>query len=151
MNMFGRCLAIISVLFVNFAASGQLVCPPNFPTESPVASYSPDDIPPTDIDMVTYTGAYAKAQANHNMSFVQITPNDQRVWFFLDGVGVPLTFYNRRVRDTESSPWRWLYSSSPSVTDSSPAAVLYSPTPRYWDSVTQTSYSFLMYQIYQPS
>jgi hypothetical protein len=146
----------IAMLFLLFCIAldvrCQPVCPSNFPAESPVPSYSPDDIPATNVDIVTYTGAYAKAQANHNMAFVQISPNDQRVWFFVDpGSAGPFTFYNRRVRDTETSPWYWSYSYSPAVTVSGPSAVLYSPTPRYFDSASGSWYKFLMYQIQQPS
>lgn len=148
--------SLFAVFLLSLPASAQLVCLPNFPAESPVPSSSADDIPPTDFDIVTYTGAYAKARANHNFSFVQITPNDQRVWFFADGSNLPYTFYNRRVRDTETAPWRWLYSYSQAVVQyapgvsTAPSSVLYSPTPRYWDSITQSAYEFLLYITYQP-
>jgi len=136
----------------------QPVCPTNFPAESPVPSYSPDDVPKIDaFDVVTYTGALVKPGVNHNFAFVEVTPNDQRVWFGVDASnGIPLTFYNRRVRDDASSPWRWLYSSSPAViqytppTSSGPGNVLYSAVPRYYDSVSQHSYKFLMYLVHQP-
>jgi hypothetical protein len=147
-------------LVILFASSivAQPVCLSNFPAESPVPSYSPDDVPKINAwDTITYTGALVKPGVNHNFAFVEVTPNDQRVWFGVDATaGTPLTFYNRRVRDNESSPWRWLYSSSPAVieyvapTSSGPGNVLYSATPRYYDSVSQHSYKFLLYLNHQP-
>ena len=136
--------------------NAQPVCPVGFPAQSPVPSSSPDDIPPTNVDIITFGGAIVKARANHNIAFVEVTPNDQRVWFGVDGnPGLYRAFYNRRVRDNESSPWRWLYSSSPTLVtydvEASQVigAVLYSPTPRYHDSVSNHTYKFVMYESYQ--
>lgn len=149
-------VSVLVLLASNLVA--QPVCMPDFPAESPVPSYSPDDVPKTNaLDVITYTGSVVKGGVNHNFAFVEITPDDQRVWFGVDAAaGPPLTYYNRRVRDNASSPWRWLYSYSPAViqyvapTSSGPGNVLYSPTPRYYDSVSQRSYKFIMYQVHQP-
>jgi hypothetical protein len=153
-------LVLISLLFLSLSsiASAQVSCPVGFPGESAVASSSPDDIPPTNIDIITYTGSTTPIRANHNIAFVEINSNDQRVWFGVDShPGLNRIFYNRRVRDDASSPWRWLYSYSPTViTLPSPSSalastVLYSDTPRYRDPLTDTYYKFIMYMVYQPS
>ena len=75
--------SVLVLLLAIPAAEAQRCLP--LPPESPVPSYSPDDIPATNIDIITYTGALAKARANHNFCFVEMSPNDQRVWF---GVGL---------------------------------------------------------------
>jgi hypothetical protein len=122
-----------------------------------VTSYSPDDIPATNIDIVTYTGSWAKARANHNIAFVEISPLDQRVWFGVDASpGLYRGFYNRRVRDYVGGPWRWLYSYSPQIrtfqqpSSAGPASVHYSDTAKYRDPATGLYYKFLMFEGYQP-
>ncbi|HEV7240924.1 MAG TPA: hypothetical protein VGQ36_16920 [Thermoanaerobaculia bacterium] len=151
---------LILMLFLSLSTvvSAQVTCPPGFPAESPVASSSPDDIPPTNIDIITYTGSLAPIRANHNIAYVEITPNDQRVWFGVDShPGLNRIFYNRRVRANESSPWQWQYSYSPVVitlpapSSALASSVLYSDTPRYRDPLTNTYYKFLMYLVFQPS
>ena len=57
-------------------ASAQVVCPTGFPSESPVLSFSPDDIPATNIDIITYTGAIVKPKANHSIAFVELSPDE---------------------------------------------------------------------------
>src|SRR5947208_1486470 len=148
---------LIAALAACANLSAQLVCPSNFPSPSPVLSSALDDIPATGEDIVTYTGAYAKAQANHNVNYVQISSNDQRVWFISDGSpGIGKAFYNRRYRADANSPWYWQYSVSPAVIvsqlpdSSGPASVLYSNTAKYRDSASGTYYQFLMYQVFQP-
>lgn len=133
------------------------VCPSNFPAKSPVPSASPDDIPATNVDITTYTGALVKGRANHGISFVEINPNEQRVWFGVDAApGLFRTFYNRRVRANSSSPWQWDYSYSPAViqytapASAGPAPVHYSSTAKYRDTTTGTLYKYLMYQAFQP-
>ncbi|HYM60699.1 MAG TPA: hypothetical protein VEZ11_07390 [Thermoanaerobaculia bacterium] len=129
----------------------QETCP-NLPSDSPVLSTSPADIPASGQQVLTYTGSYAPLHANINMSFVQMGPNEQRVWFGLDGnAGL---FFNRRYRADGNSPWYWQYSVSQPVggTDGNSAtAVLYSATPKYVDARTGTTYEFLAYQIGQPA
>src|SRR5689334_4054858 len=89
------------------ALASFLICAPAYsqpvcltlPSASPVLSSSPDAIPATAEDIVTYTGAYAKARANHNFSFVQISANEQKVWFGVDAnPSLNKAFYNRRYR-----------------------------------------------------
>jgi len=153
-----RCLVILFLLVLAAPLGAQQpVCPTMFPPTSPVFSSSPDDIPPTDVDITTYTGATAKGRANHNISYVEIGPNDQRVWFGVDAApGLFRTFYNRRVRANSLSPWQWQYSSSPVVIEyqapasAGPATVLYSSTAKYRDTTTSNLYEFLMYQVFQP-
>jgi hypothetical protein len=41
-----------------------------------------DDIPSTNDHIFTYTGTHAAGRANHNVSCVQITSNEQNVWFY---------------------------------------------------------------------
>ena len=146
-----------SLLLVTIAAPlpAQVICLPGFPAPSPVQSYSPDDIPATNDHLMTYTGSHVAARANHPMSFVQIGPNEQKVWFFSDNTTIDTghTYYNRRYRANASSPWYWEFSISPSIiTDAPvPSAVLYSSAPKYIDTRTNTAYSYIMYQVQQPS
>ena len=140
-----------------FAQAGQLTCPYPLPVPSPVLSSSPDDIPATNVDILTYTGAHAKVRSNNGMCYVQINANDQRVWFSPDAdPGLHRCFYNRRSRADATSPWYWQYASSPEVlgfgapSSAGPTAILYSATPKYLDSRTGVRYEFLMYQVYQP-
>jgi hypothetical protein len=149
-------LVILSLFSHNLAAQTTQSCQA-LPPESPVASYSPDDVPLTNVDIVTYTGMLQKARANHNFCFVEISPTDQRVWFGVDASpGLFRTFYNRRVRDYVGGPWRWLYSYSPEIvrffqpSSSGPASVHYSDTAKYRDPATGNYYKFIMYQGFQP-
>ena len=155
LTKFVRILLILALGWTS-ALRAQVVCP-TLPAQSAVASSSPDDIPPTNVDIITHTGAIVKARANHNIVFVSISPTEQQVWFGVDASpGLYRTFYNRRVRDFVGAPWRWLYSYSPEIiqyqapSSSGPAAVLYSDTPKYRDAVTNTYYKYIMYQGYQP-
>jgi hypothetical protein len=149
--------AVFTLLFSFLAVSAGAVSVP-LPPQSPVPSYSPDDIPPTNVDIVTYTGAIVKARANHNMVFVEMSPLEQRVWFGPDASpGLFRTFYNKRVRDYVGGPWRWLYSYSPEIirysapSSSGPAAVLYSSTKKYgFDPSTSQPWHYVMYQVFQP-
>jgi hypothetical protein len=146
-----------ALLLLALPAAAQVVCPPGFPAESPVVSNSPDDIPPTNIDIITYTGAIVKARANHNIAFVETGPNEQQVWFGVDAnPSLARCFYNRRVRDTTTGQWTWRYNRSPEViryqtpTSGGAGAVLYSPTAKYRDPATGTLYKYVMYQVVQP-
>lgn len=145
------------LLLITTTIHAQVICPTDFPAQSPVASYSPDDIPVTNVDIITYNGNLSKARANHGIAFVEFSPNDQRVWFGVDAApSLNRIFYNRRVRDTSTSPWRWLYQRSPVViqfqppVSAGPASVLYSSTAKYLDVTTGTNYKFLMYLGLQP-
>lgn len=149
-------LAVL-MLSLLFPAVAQAQSCQTLPPQSPVASYSPDDIPPTNVNIITYTGQLLPASANHNFCFVEISPTDQRVWFGVDASpGLYRTFYNRRVRDYVGGPWRWLYSYSPEIirfqqpSSSGPASVHYSDTAKYRDPATGAYYKFIMYQGYQP-
>jgi hypothetical protein len=142
---------------LSLAAGAQVVCPGNFPSPNSLASNSLIDIPATNDNITTSGGGTAKARVNHNFAYVEITPNDQRVWFSVDtGTDLHRTYYNRRTRNSASAPWKWQYSYSPAVIEyPSPStvnvtSVLYSDTPKYFDTVTGTAYKFLMYQNYQP-
>ena len=133
---------------------GQVICPSGFPASSPVLSSGLDDIPATNDHLLTYTGAHAAGTANHNMSFMQTSPNEQKVWFFTDNASLDHEhiYYNRRYRANSSSPWYWEFSVSPAVTSygATAGAVLYSAAPRYVDTRTNTAYSYVMYQVVQP-
>jgi hypothetical protein len=138
-------------------AAAQPICPPGFPAESPVVSNSPDDIPRTNIDIVTYTGSIVKALVNHNMAFVEINPNEQRVYFGVDAnPSLGRCFYNRRLRDPNTGQWTWRYQYSPEViryqtpTSGGAGAVLFSATAKYRDPSTGTLYKYVMYQVVQP-
>ena len=73
-------VALLVAALLTPILSAQPVCPANFPAESPVPSYSPDDVPKINaFDVVTYTGAVVKPGVNHNFAFVEVTPKDQRV------------------------------------------------------------------------
>jgi hypothetical protein len=152
-------LAAAATLLAATLHAQQLICPTNFPSSpSPVPSYSADDIPATVDTITTWTGTAANVRANHNMSFVQINANEQRVWFSPDASpGLHRAYYNRRTRASETSPWQWDYSNSPAVMEfaapssSGPAAVLYSPIAMYRDPQNGATYQFLMYQVFQPS
>ena len=135
----------------------QPVCLPGFPQESPVVSNSPDDIPRTNVDIITYTGSIVKAQANHNIAYVEISPNEQKVWFGVDGnPGMRRIFYNRRLRDPMTLQWTWRYAYSPEVirydnpTSTIVSAVLFNATEKYRDTTTNTLYKYVMYSIFQP-
>ena len=152
-----RFLLMPLLLWITLAVSAQVNCPANFPAVNPVPSASPDDIPATNVNIITYTGSLTPVRPSQNIAYVEINPNDQRVWFGVDtNPGLHWIFYNRRVRANETSPWQWEYAYSPLViTLPAPAStlastVLYSDTPRYRDSLTNTYYKFLMYIIYQP-
>lgn len=156
MKKVGFLAAIVLVLLLSPPAAEAQSCQA-LPPQSPVPSYSPDDIPPTNVDIITYTGQVMKARANHNFCFVEISPLDQRVWFGVDASpGLYRSFYNRRVRDYVGGPWRWLYSYSPEIirfqqpSSSGPASVHYSATPKYRDPATGIYYKYIMYQGYQP-
>jgi hypothetical protein len=144
------CLAMLLTLLAA-SASAQVICPVDFPAASPVLSSSPDDIPSTNDHILTYTGAHAAGRANHNMSFMQTGPNEQKVWFFTDNTSVDHehVYYNRRYRANSSSPWYWEFSASPAV-GTAFGDVLYSASPRYKDTRTNTLYSYVMYQVVQP-
>jgi hypothetical protein len=138
-------------------ASAQVVCPTGFPSESPVLSFSADDIPATNIDIITYTGAIVKPKANHSIAFVELSPDEQQVWFGVDAnPSLGRCFYNRRVRDAMNGQWTWRYAYSPEViryqtpTSGGAASVLYSVTPKYKDPSTGTLYKYVMYQVVQP-
>ena len=148
-------LAIV-VLFLCTGAHAQPVCL-TMPPDSPVLSNSPDDIPATGFNILTYTGAHTPARANHNVAFVQTGANEQKVWFAPDAApGLHKCFYNRRYRADGSSPWYWQYSVSPQVIEfvapasAGPSVVLYSPTAKYVDTRTSTAYKYIMYQVNQP-
>ena len=150
-------MLIVAVALL-FGTTAQAQSCQILPPQSPVPSYSPDDIPPTNVDIITYTGQVVKARANHNFCFVEISPNDQRVWFGVDASpGLYRTFYNRRVRDYSGGPWRWLYSYSPEIvrfeveSSAGPASVHYSNTAKYRDPATGIYYKYLMYQGMQPA
>jgi hypothetical protein len=160
-----RSILVFALVFLTVLAfpAGAQICSPIFPAESPVVSNSPDDIPATNIDIITYTGALAKARANHNIAFVEISPNEQQVWFGSDAnPSLGRCFYNRRLRDPITLQWTWRYSYSPEViryptpTSGGAGAVLYSSTAKYKDptTVTMTSpgtlYKYVMYQVVQP-
>jgi len=159
MNRLRSVVPLVIALFVLIgvpASFAQVNCP-TLPGDSPVLSNSPDDIPATNTDVLTYTGAYAKLGANHNFAFVEFNSNEQRVWFAPDGTaGV---FYNRRYRADANSPWYWQYSVSPVVTNQNhadpssggPTSVLYSATPKYVDNRNGEVYEYLMVQNWQPS
>ena len=159
--MFRSLVAIAVSLFLAFnaIAAGEPVCPTGMPPSTfSTPSYSTDDIPPTNIDINTEFGTVVKARANHNIAFVQVSLNDQRVWFGVDGnPGLYRTFYNRRTRASLTSPWYWEYTYSPAVmthaapSSNIPGAVLYSSTARYYDTVSQASYRYVMYESFQPS
>lgn len=149
-------MCLIFLLAVGFAGSlpAQVVCLDNFPASSPIQSYSPDDIPSTADHILTYTGSHAAGTANHNMSFMQVNSNEQKVWFFTDNASLDHehVYYNRRYRADSSSPWYWEFSVSPAVTSygATAGAVLYSTSTRYVDIRNSTAYKYIMYQVIQP-
>src|SRR5687767_5906390 len=92
-------IVLMFALCVPARLQGQINCPP-MPAESPQASSSPADVPPANYDIITATGAIVKARANLTVAMVEISPNDQRVWFGVDShPGARRVFYNRRLRD----------------------------------------------------
>jgi hypothetical protein len=147
-------LLLLLAFGITVSLSAQVICLPGFPADSPVQSFSPDDIPSTNDHILTYTGAHAAGRANHTMSFVQIGSNEQKVWFFTDNASLDHehVYYNRRYRADSSSPWYWQFSTSPAVLPYGAAAdvVLYSQIPKYEDTRTGTLYSYIMYQVIQP-
>jgi hypothetical protein len=150
-------MIFLIVLASTVPAAAQPICQPGFPAESPVVSNSPDDIPATNIDIITYTGAIVKARANHNIAFVEIGPDEQRVYFGSDAnPSLARCFYNQRLRNTVTGQWTWRYAYSPEViryqtpTSGGAGAVLYSPTAKYRDPTSGILYKFVMYQVVQP-
>jgi hypothetical protein len=152
-------IAVSLFIAINAFAAGEPVCPAGMPASTfSTPSYSTDDIPATNIDINTEVGTTVKARANHNIAFIQVTTNDQRVWFGVDAnPGLYRVFYNRRTRATITSPWYWEYTYSPAVityapgASNVPGAVLYSTTPRYYDSVSNHSYKYVLYESFQPT
>jgi hypothetical protein len=152
-------LIVLSFLAVSQSASAQYC--PNLPADSPVLSTSPDDIPPgATATYVNYYGATFHARPNHQLAFVQTGQNEQKVWFSIDigliGVSRGSSYYNRRYRASESSPWYWQYSQSQPFSDpNNPIGfvnqVLYSATPKYTASPGGTLYKYVMYTINQPA
>ncbi|HEX7151727.1 MAG TPA: hypothetical protein VF618_09590 [Thermoanaerobaculia bacterium] len=149
-------IAIVLLIALCAPLHAGVVCL-NLPAESPVASNSPDDIPQTDVQIVTINGTTPRARANQSITYVETGQNEQRVWFGVDGSpGLYRIFYNRRVRDGVGLPWRWVYQRSPVVIQlPSPSsvltqAVLYSATAKYRDTTDNVTYKYLMYLIYQP-
>src|SRR5215213_11892847 len=109
-------IAVCLFMAFDVFAVGEPVCPTMPLSTFSTESYSTDDIPPTNIDLPTDFGTTVKAQANHNIAYVQVGPNDQRVWFGVDAnPGFYRVFYNRRKRATVTSPWYWEYDYSPAV------------------------------------
>lgn len=153
-----RVLVLSLAVFLSaLSAVAQVNCP-YVPPVSPVSSSSPADIPPTHDQITTYTGAKAWAQANNGVLWVDITANEQRVYFGVDASpGLGSIFYNRRTRANASSPWQWQYAQSFPVfiygngNSAGPAAVLYSATPKYYNYVDHGSYNYVMYLGNQPS
>lgn len=149
-----------SILALALPSAAQPVCEP-FPAEAPVVSTSPDDIPATNIDIITASGSIVKARANHNIAYVEINANEQRVYFGADAnPSLGRCFYNRRVRDTTTGQWTWRYAYSPAViryqapASGGAGAVLYSPTAKYKDvndpNMIKPLYKYVMYQVVQP-
>jgi hypothetical protein len=144
------------ILAVAFSAPLLAQCP--LPADSPVLSSSVDDIPVTNDSIYTYpAGTTATARANHRVAFVQISSNEQRVYFAVDGgtVGsVGGIYYNRRTRADANSPWYWQFSRSPLLCGGTdfgfPGLVLYSDTPKYGPDYS-SSYKFALLGAIQPT
>jgi hypothetical protein len=150
-------VAVSLFIALNVFAVGEPVCPTLPPLSTTTYSYSLDDIPRTNVPLTIHNGTTVMARANHNVAYVQVTLNDQRVWFGVDAnPGMYRTFYNRRTRATLTSQWKWDYAYSPAVmthaspSSNIPGAVLYSSTPKYYDTVSQQYYSYVMYESFQP-
>ena len=126
-------------LLACLALSSPLLAQCTLPADSPVLSNGVDDLPPTNDSIYTYpAGTTATGRANHRIAFAQIGPNEQRVYFAVDGgtIGVAGgTYYNRRYRADANSPWYWQFSRSPLICPTLhfgfPGVVLYSPTPKF--------------------
>jgi hypothetical protein len=147
-------VALAVCLFSVLGASAQ-DCPHPLIDRTP--SYFSDDIPATDITITTATGT-AKARANHNIAFIEVGPNEQKVWFGVDGnPGLHRVFYNRRTRATSSAQWYWDYKVSPAVityapgNSNVPGGVVYSPTARYYDSASGRYYKYMLFESFQPT
>lgn len=148
-------LAVFLLLAVAIPAYPQ--CPTL--VDSPVLSYSPDDVPGAENAwLVNDSGVYSLARPNHQVAFVQTGTNEQKVWFsidvgYQDGTTGPNwgVFYNRRYRADANSPWYWQFSSSKAVTSFSAFvdAVLYSPTAKYYD-FNYIPHKYIMFLVNQP-
>lgn len=132
------------------------------PPDSPILSYSPDDVPPASNEiLINVSGQAFNGRPNHQLAYVQTGPNEQKVWFSIDvhfeNYDKGSVYYNRRYRANASSPWYWQYSYSIPITNPNPPigfvdAVLYSPTPRYGrQNVYTEQYKYVMYTVNQPS
>jgi hypothetical protein len=149
---FFTCLTFVALLGAALPTHAQS-CPSL--VDSPILSNSVDDVPAAaGVQVITYQGAYASPRPNHQLAFIQINSNEQKVWFTID-VGFKTTlmpvFYNRRYRADANSPWYWEFSASPIVTSPGgfPNCVLYSATPRFAAS-DGVYYKYIMYMVYQP-
>lgn len=160
MNM--RAVVVLSLLIATAAPLAQAQTCPSVPPDSPILSYSPDDVPPaSNLTFLDVGGQPFHPRPNHQTAFVQTGPNEQKVWFSLDvhfeHYDSASIYYNRRYRADASSPWYWQYSQSIPVTNPVPQvgfvnAVLYSPTPRYSRrNVYTEKYKYVMYTVNQPS
>lgn len=137
---------------------------PPLPQASPILSASMDDIPPTWTKIVTADGAIVDGKPNFMLSYVDVSPLEQRVWFTLSANRVPATVYfNRRTRATTNSPWYWTYTNSVKVlevyennSEQEPPSfalgtVLYSAAAPFRNPVTGVRFTHVMWAIYQPT
>lgn len=138
--------------------------PRSLPAASPVLSESIDDIPPTATLVATAGGSLVAAKANFMLTYMDLSPLEQRVWFTLSADAVPANvYYNERKRATVDAPWYWTYSSSPPVLTITEnpgftgppsfalGTVLYSPSAQFRHPNTWVRYPWAMYAIYQSS
>ena len=150
-----------ALLAAAFAIPATAQYCPSLPPDSPVLSQSPDDIPPgATAALINVSGNTFYALPNHEVAYVQIGPNEQKVWFSVDvhfiDVNHGSNYYNRRYRANESSPWYWQYSQSQPFSDpNNPigfvAQVLYSDTPKYSAYSGGALYKYVLYTFYQPA
>lgn len=136
---------------------------PPLPTPSPVVSTSIDDIPPAYTTFITADGNSVNPRANFMLSYMDVSPFDQRVWFTISGDQTPASvYYNHRTRASIGSPWYWSYSYSypvlnihqndqPGPPSFALGTVLRSSTGSFRDPTTGIFYEYLMYGIYQNS
>jgi hypothetical protein len=153
-------LILVLLIFVSFVPSARAQNCPVLPSDSPVLSNSPDDIPAgAGARFMNYAGNMFYAPPNHNLAFVQTGANEQQVWFSVDvgfrdqpPPGRGWNYYNRRYRADASSPWYWQYSLSPAIADTGGFVnqVLYSATPKYSAYPGGPLYKYVMFVCNQP-